>query len=219
MTISYSDYQASASGGLVTLKDPGGGGTTGNYGLIDINGSTGSDICPYMRGGSTKAITDPGTYTETGNPSGLARCIRDRKSPAVANSCYTASDVLDSNGKLKDRCNPLIGAARGANGYSGIQATAVILIPITTNASFDPSGHKAISLQQVGGGVRLFAFFLVDRSTFESTEGGPYCGEHGNCDIRGRFVQSYGTAVLPSGSTTTGPYSASGVAKVIELTE
>jgi hypothetical protein len=165
----------------VQLKDPGGSGTTGNYGLLDISGNPGRAICTFLQGGSV-AITDPGTQTETGAQSDIRQCLDARLTAAAGNNCLTLAEVTDGAGKLLDRCNPLIGAKGVGNPLT--QPTAVIAIPIITDATWDPNGKKPVDLQTDSGtpgqGQRLFAFFLVDRTTVVTINGvGPTCASPG----------------------------------------
>jgi hypothetical protein len=100
---------------------------------------------------------------------------------ALANHCYTLDEVAPlPDRKVIDRCNPLIGAQRNAN---GIQPTAVIVLPVITDATFDPNGHKQADICDGAAcglspdGERLFAFFLIDKSTVEAVDGGPTCAK------------------------------------------
>jgi hypothetical protein len=221
LAISNTTYQAlKNSSSVVTLNYNSVGGTGLLYRLVSINGSTTTTaLCDLLKGGSPAALTDPGTRTLPSSSviPNLHDCLLSRMTAAQANvpACYTQTNVAPQ-GTLLDHCNPLIGAGRNA---SGLQSTAVVIIPVLTDATFSASADKAVSLQQAAGGARTFAAFLIDATTLQRVNGvGPTCSGSGACNIRGRFSQNFNAEVLPSG-TPMGSFVASSVAKVVQLVE
>ena len=217
-------------GTSLVLKDPGGGGTTGNYGLVafcdPVNKlkCTGTPVvCDGLEGGAS-GVWDPGTQTQPGNKGAIRQCVYDRMTAAQANNCFTLAQILDSNNRLIDRCNPIIGATRGSlAGYPNVQPTSVILIPILDSATW-PGGQKGVPLVQDGTGQRIFAFFAMLPATVQTTNGvpptcvPPSAGGTGQCDITGVFVQALHAAVGASGQPV-GDYTDQTVVKVVQLVE
>ena len=217
-------------GTSLVLKDPGGGGSTGNYGLVafcdPVNKlkCTGTPVvCDGLEGGAS-GVWDPGTQTQPGNKGAIRSCVYDRMTAAQANNCFTLAQILDSNNKLIDRCNPIIGATKGSlAGYPNVQPTSVILIPILDSATW-PGGTKGVPLVQDGTGQRIFAFFAMLPATVQTTNGvpptcvPPSAGGTGQCDITGVFVQALHAAVGASGQPV-GDYTDQTVVKVVQLVE
>ena len=215
VAISESTLRAQ-TGTLVTLKQTGGNGANGNYGLISLqNDKPGASVtCESVIGGSIVAITDPGTQSKPGNVSSLHNCLPVRMAAALANNCFTLAQVAPS-GTLIDRCNPLIGAPRDP--ATGIQPTAVILIPVMTDASIAAcSGRCDLAIVRAGD-LRTFAFFHIDESTVNPVNGGPTCSKTGQCLIRGTFIMGWNAAVGASGQPI-GNYTGA-VVKVVQLVD
>ncbi len=213
-----------------------------NFGFLDLGGQGGgtTEICNYLRGGSTVAITDP-DRAEPGNKNGMRECLHDRMTAAADDSdgirCLTIEDVLDATGALKYECNPLGGAGRGADpDYPDAQPTAVIIIPVVQD--FDEGGcnspNNCVDIIGSDPELRTFAFFLIDLTTVQRVNGiGPSCRSSGGgppppaypggpppgqCWITGQFLQTWLAPVSTRYDLPTGEYDPNlALLKIIQL--
>ena len=247
LAIDLPTYNNCIDGGVctgVTLKEESSNNSVprNSYGLLDLGGVGGgaNEVCDYLIGGSTVSITDPDNEKQ-GNVSSLHNCLDDRMTAAAHNNCLTLSDVLDSNGALKDRCNPLAGAGKGADSsYPNAQPTAVIVIPVVTDFSgTNCSGAHCVDIVGSGDQLRTFAIFLIDRTTVTAINGvGPTCanpgngggksangngnggnsgGGNGQCWITGQFLLTHYAPVSTEFDLPTGEYDPNALLKIVQL--
>ncbi|MGE0598645.1 MAG: pilus assembly protein TadG-related protein [Dehalococcoidia bacterium] len=245
LAIDLPTYDACIDGGEctgITLKEFSGNNDVPkrNYGFLDLGGQGGgnNEICNYIKGGATVPIMDP-DRAEPGDKNGMRDCLAARLEAAESNNCLTIGQVLDGDGSLLWRCNPLGGAARGANGFADIQPTAVIIIPVVQD--FDEGGCNAfnncVNIIGEGDELRTFAFFLIDRTTVNTVNGvGPTCtnGNNGNggkgkggngqpngqCWITGQFLQTWAAPVSTQFELPTGEYDPNAsLLKIVQLIE
>ena len=202
--VEKSDYDlAVASGGTLTLKDKKQDAVTSNAGLIQLIGDNGDQIRQGLQFGSGVPLT-PSIMTEPGNKLGQATQnsnsgLRVRLTRALAHAwpsnntkhCYTWADVQPpSDPNAYWPCSPF-----NATETDGVQATAVILVPIIVEnfTEFSGSGpNKPISVQPTAGGnAYLLAYFWVDGGgTYVNPPAGNYNDNPSNPKgaIYGRFI-------------------------------
>jgi hypothetical protein len=148
----------------VTLKDDAASGAEppSNYQLMAIDPEGAQDVCNGLIGGSEAPIDDP-EWNKTGNVSSLHSCLVDRLEAADDNNCLTLDEVLDGNGLLREECNPLAKAGKGAHpDHPNAQPTSVILIPVLEEFLQGKSEHDIVG---DGEEPRIFAFFWVNPDT------------------------------------------------------
>jgi hypothetical protein len=149
------------AGSLVVLKAvPDNNPTPGGFQLLDF-GQGGHTVCDSVMAGSDNPVVDP-QPSEQGDVSKLngSDCLTNRMTAARHWGCFNLADVLDNTGKLKDRCNPLIGAKKGADVlYPDEQPTSVALVPIVSSFV---GLHNAFDLLQGTDDERVFSFFFLD---------------------------------------------------------
>lgn len=229
LAIDNSTYNNCIQGGActgVTLKEESGNNSVprNSYGLLDMGGVGGgaNEVCDYLIGGSTVPITDPNNEKQ-GNVSSLHNCLDDRMTAADHNDCLLINEVLDGNGALKDRCNPLSGAGKGADpSYPNAQPTAVIVIPVVTDFSGTGcSGSHCVDIVGSGQQLRTFAIFLIDLTTVERVGNvGPTCNNSGQCWITGRFLLTHFAPVSTRFDLPTGTYDPNAsLLKIIQLVD
>lgn len=236
------NYVKDRFGQLVILKEPGGGSVnSGNYGYLDF-GSGGNTTCQSALSGSPIPVTDP-QLSESGAKNNLKNCISarmvaakdSRTTPYGTNySCWTldsdsSTGVLDSDGKVNDRCNPLIGATKGTDPKNlDAQPTAVVLLP---GIQYVCSGKCFVPLISGSDGERLFTFFFLDQINVTkvtktvldpatkalTTVTGPTCSG-GQCSLVGAFLQPHSAPLVPPGGDV-GDFDPNSVEKVVQLTE
>ena len=199
--IEKSDYDALvASGGTVTLKDKGQDGANSNSGLVNLIGDHGDQIRDGFKFGSGVPL-QPTLNTEPGNKFGQATQnhnsgLRVRLSRALAHAhpadsskhCYTWADVQPpSDPNAFWPCSPA-----NATETDGVQATAVILVPIIVEDFTQLNGTKTIHVQPTAGGsAYLLAYFWVDgNSTYVNPAANDYNLNPANPKgaIYGRFI-------------------------------
>jgi hypothetical protein len=213
-------------GELVTIKvDAQNQHANGNFGFIDL-GNGANALCDYLVGGSPVGITDP-QDSQTGNVSSVANCLPERMEAAQSYGCYSFDEVtqiVDGEYEVLDECNPLIGAPKGADpAYPNAQPTSVIVFPLIT--TWDGcSGNCDLDVVGDGQDPRTFVFFVLDPSTVEAIDGGPYCvhggGGGGQCLIRGRFVLNHGFTISTEYNAPTGDFDPTlALFKIVQLFE
>lgn len=229
LAIDLETYNNCIQGGQctnVTLKEYSSNNSNprNSYGLLDLGGLGGgaNEVCNYLIGGSTVGIADPDNEKQ-GNVSSLHNCLDDRMTAADHNDCLTIGEVLDGNGALKDRCNPLSGAGKGADpSYPDAQPTAVIIIPVVTDFSGTGcSGAHCVDIVGSGTQLRTFAFFLIDRTTVTRINGvGPTCNVSGQCWITGQFLDTWFAPVSTRFDQPTGTYDPNAsLLKIVQLVD
>lgn len=236
----------------VTLKEWAGNNEDppSSFGYLDLGGIGGgqNEICAGLVGGAAAAITDPDNE-HNGNISSVFNCLVDRMNAAIANDCLTVDQVLDGEGALLDRCNPLGGAGKGAHpSFPEAQPTAVIIIPVITGFDGEgcATGPHCVDIDGELEELRTFAFFLVDRTTIQTVNGaGPTClnpggGNHGGggnpgrgggggqggnqppgqCWITGQFLRTWLAPVSTRYDLPTGEYDPNlALLKIVQLIE
>lgn len=245
LSISEEAYDNCVDNGVcddVVLKEYAGNNTPpqSSYQLLDLGLTVDGDggaaaVCEFLIGGSTNPIEDP-TESKPGNVSSLHNCLIQRMEAAAATggthppACFDWEDVQD-NGELRDECNPLSGAQRGADSdFPNAQPTTVILIPVLVNFC---QGSCDLDIIGDGEDPRLFAFFWIDPVTVYGSPptcappggggggggGGGPGGGAGQCEITGRFILEYEAFLTPNtgGNGEFDPDSS--LIKVIELVE
>ncbi len=210
-------------GQTITIKTTGGNGNNGNYGWIDL-GTGANDICNFIRGGSTTSVTDP-QPSETGNVSKIKNsdCLPRRMEAAKANNCYTYADTVitvDGVPTVNPRCDPLGAAAKGTDpDYPDTQPTAIVIFPVVVTFPCD-HGHCDLDVVGTGDELRTFAYFLLDRTTYERIGTvGPTCNGGGQCEITGQFIQNHLAPVSTAYDEPTGDYTPGALVKIVQLVD
>lgn len=212
----------------VTLKETSGnnGDPPSAYGWMDYGGHGGGadDLCDGFVGGSPYAIKDPDVYKSGGNNK-AHNCVPTRMAAAEHFGCLTLEQVLDNSGALRDRCNPLSGARKGADpDYPDVQPTAVIVIPVITSfekhqgCDTDP---KCVDIVGADPAPRTFAIFLVDVTTVRKVGSvGPTCSKSNQCWITGQFLRTYFAPVSTEFDLPTGTYDPNtSLLKIVQLVD
>ncbi|MEZ4492239.1 MAG: hypothetical protein R3C29_02850 [Dehalococcoidia bacterium] len=148
------------------MKDKDQDGVNSNAGFIDL-GDKGDQIRDGLKYGS-KTPLQPVINTEPGNKLGQATQnknsgLRVRIERALAHSprCYTWTEVQPpSDPDDPWPCNPF-----SATESDGVQATAVILVPIIVEDFTQLNGNKKIHVVPDGSGGEIYyllAYFWVD---------------------------------------------------------
>ena len=238
--VEKSDYDALvASGGTVTLKDKGQAGANSNSGLVNLIGDNGDQIRDGFKFGSGVPL-QPTLNTEPGNKFGqatqnagsglqvrLRRSILHPRTDDNTKHCYTWADVQPpSDPNAYWPCSPA-----NATESDGVQATAVILVPIIVEDFTQFNGTKTIHVQPTAGGAAyLLAYFWVDgNSTYVNPSGGNYNLNPSNPNgaMYGRFILGVAAQLSefdPTNCRTSDgcglvDYDPQAVVKVVQLVE
>ena len=102
---------------------------------------------------------------------------------AQSNGCYSWAQVQPNADGW--RCGPLQQAAA----MGGLQATAVILVPLAVDTGDPDLEGGSIEFYREESGRFAFGLFWIDaEQTFENGTGACLSGEDVDCQIRGRFL-------------------------------
>jgi hypothetical protein len=186
----------SLNGDLVTLKYDSGGASTGNFGVIGLDGTgsstyedsamygstsdacavgtpdcTAASGCPEPCAETADGCDGPDCTLEPGNMTGATRDAVDYRMENATAACDTFEETFDgpdATGKyfLDPQCNPWIDGGEGG--------TRVIIIPIVDKLGLGASGTSTIT---------GFALLYL-----EGYNPGACIGS--SCEIQGRFVRA-----------------------------
>ena len=209
-------------GGLpFTLKTAAG---QSNTGLVRIG--TGNQGTNYIEDALIHGADEPLTpqiATETGNNTNkVLNGLASRLQAALGTGCYTYAAVMSSVNGSDWPCGPFQ-AAESDGG--GVQATAVILIPIVVQNFPNQQGNQTVDVHRPDpDGPYELAYFWVDgNATFADPLNGDWSCKNGppsKCEIQGRFLFN-----MPAYLSTPGSgdeivdYDSNGVVRVVQLIE
>ena len=196
-----------------------GAGTTSNSGLLDIDGGGANTLRDALIYGSVNPL-DPIENTEPGQNIGpMLDGLRTRLQAALQNGCFTWDQVTQSAAVSPWTCGPL---QAGAADPAGVQATSVIMVPVTVEDFLDEQGTETVHISQTSGGPYLTAMIWVDAlATFTDPLSGDWScasGPPASCVVRGRIIVG-----APSALGTAGPtdvlvdYDPLGAVRVVQL--
>ncbi|MEX0781867.1 MAG: Tad domain-containing protein [Dehalococcoidia bacterium] len=205
--IQYSSY-VNAGNDSIELKDKTMDGVNSNSGLIHVTGDNADQIRDGLKYGSQSPL-QPTLNTEPGNKFGqatqnansglmvrLARALQH--SNGEGGACYTWDDIqppVDPNAAWP--CSP-----HNATEDDGVQATAVILIPVIVEDFTQFNGNRPINVTPEGD-LYILAYFWVDGDkTFENPAAGDWDLNPANPigAIWGRFIQEAPTQLTVFGN-------------------
>ena len=130
-----------------------------NSGLIRVDGGGASIVRAAMEYGSATPL-EPVETTETGQNTGpLLQGLENRMQAALAAGCFPWAQVTASALDPAFPCGPL---QAGSMDPTGVQHTAVLLIPVTVEDFTDLQGNQSVHVSQTGDGLYMVAAFWVD---------------------------------------------------------
>ena len=208
--VQKSFYEESLGGGLVAMRpemqsDDNG---TSNTGLLNLQSG---NMANPIRYGSCNTLTDPVTTNPGWQGGDVNNGMQDRLEAAMANNCYTESEVRND----LERCKP--GLYDG-----GMQETAVLLVPVLED-DIDFSGSSQAALETTDSGQTLLAYFWVDGdSTYDMSNPNNWSceeGEGNSCIIYGKFLENVPTdlSVWEEGDVTE--FDPEALIKIVQLVE
>lgn len=193
--VEKSDWLNRTSGNML-LKDNG----VSNAGLVNLLGDNGDQIRDGLKFGSGVPL-QPTLNTEPGNKLGqatqnnnsglhvrLSRALTHTRPDDNTKHCYTWADVQPPSSGVW-QCSPF-----AATENDGVQATAVVLLPIIVEDFTGLNGNKTINVYK-DGNVYMLAYFWIDgNATYVNPAGGDYTSATSPKGfIWGRFIENVPT--------------------------
>lgn len=228
--VEKTDWESRTSGNMLMKDSPPGS----NTGLVNLLGDNGDHIRDGLKFGSGVAL-QPTLNTEPGNKLGqatqnpnsglrvrLARALTHLRPDNGSKHCYTWADVQPPSSGVW-HCSPF-----SATENDGVQATAVILVPIIVEDFTLLNGTKTINVYK-DGNVYMLAYFWIDgNATYENPATGDWdSATNPKGAIWGRFIDNVPTQLTvfdpaqcrPSDGCSVVDFDKDSIFKVIELVE
>jgi hypothetical protein len=150
---------------------------------VDFGGMSGADFFDAALYGGTVPSGGTVTAADDAEYGLLVAGLRERMRLAQNNGCYSWSQVQPHADGW--RCGPLQQAAA----MGGLQATAVMLVPLAVDSGDPDLAGESIELYREESGRFAFGLFWIDaEQTFEDGTGACLTGDDADCQIRGRFL-------------------------------